>query len=507
MNAQLFDLMHRFSSVNVLVVGDAMLDEYLEGQTHRLSREAPVPVVSITERNDAPGGAANTALNIQAMGGKGTLLSVIGTDPDGALLRRALEDAGVDTAYVIGHPYRQTLAKRRVAAGGQMIVRYDQGSAGSIDTRTEDVLVEHLRRLFLQSDAVIISDYGYGVLTPRVIDTLRILQTEHPRVIVADAKDLAAYREVGVTAVKPNYGEAVTLLALPKLEGACARAEQMAPYTERVLELTGAQIAAITLDTEGALVVERDSLPYRTYAQAAPDSRAAGAGDTFVAALTLALCAGADTASAAEMAQAAAHIVVTKPGTTICSSLELEEFLLGGDKFFTDPERLASRLDTERGACRRIVFTNGVFDILHRGHIAYLNQAKALGDILVVGVNTDEGVRRLKGPSRPINNLEDRIQVLAGLSSVDYLVAFDEPTPAELMRVLRPDVFVKGGDYTRDRLPEAKVIEEYGGVVQILPFVDNHSTTYTIERIREVYASPAVAPQAAAASAESSPSA
>jgi D-beta-D-heptose 7-phosphate kinase/D-beta-D-heptose 1-phosphate adenosyltransferase len=277
-------------------------------------------------------------------------------------------------------------------------------------------------------------------------------------------------------------------LGLPRLEGACARAEQIAPYADRMLDITGAQIAAITLDTEGALVCERGNAPYRTYSDAQPDSKAAGAGDTFVAGLTLSLLAGADTADAAEIAQAAARIVVAKPGTTSCTADELRSLILGSDKYYANPAQLAEQLINERTGCRRVVFTNGCFDILHRGHITYLNQAKALGDILVVAVNTDESVQRLKGPTRPINGLEDRLQVLAGLSSVDYLLAFDDATPARLLEIIKPDVFVKGGDYTRETLPEAAAVEAYGGSVQILPYIENRSTTGMIARIRSAEA-------------------
>jgi D-beta-D-heptose 7-phosphate kinase/D-beta-D-heptose 1-phosphate adenosyltransferase len=488
MNANVLNLIAGFADLKVLVIGDAMLDCYLEGKTHRLCREAPVPVVNVAERRAVPGGAANTAVNARTLGGQVTFLSVVGNDADGESLCAALEEQGVNTEAVLAHPFRHTLVKTRVIASSHMIVRFDDGSTGALDPQTEDALVERLTALYPTCDALIISDYGYGILTPRVIGAITMLQAMHPRVLVADAKNLSVYHGVGLTAVKPNYSETVSLLGLPKVDGACARAEQMAPLGESVLEITGSRLAAVTLDSEGALMFEEGTLPYRTYAQPTPDSHAAGAGDTFVAAMTLALAAGADTQTVAEIASGAANIVVRRDGTTVCSMHELSEYFSVGAKFVADPARLAARLEEERQGCRRVVFTNGCFDILHRGHIAYLNRAKALGDVLVVGVNTDEGVRRLKGPTRPINSLEDRVQVLSALSSVDYLIAFNEDTPVELIRALRPDVFVKGGDYTRETLPEAAVVEAQGGVVQILPYIEDHSTTSMIERIREVYA-------------------
>ena len=216
----------------------------------------------------------------------------------------------------------------------------------------------------------------------------------------------------------------------------------------------------------------------------------AGAGDTFASALALALAAGAPTSTAAELASAAAAVVVGKERTATCSAQELREFVSAEGKYVSDLGRLAARVEFYRRQGEKVVFTNGCFDILHRGHITYLNRAKALGDVLIVGVNSDDGIRRLKGPDRPINSLEDRVQVLAALSCIDHLVAFDEDTPCNLIRAIRPHVFVKGGDYTRERLPEAPLVEELGGVVHILPYLQDRSTTGLIERIPEVYSRP-----------------
>jgi D-beta-D-heptose 7-phosphate kinase/D-beta-D-heptose 1-phosphate adenosyltransferase len=241
---------------------------------------------------------------------------------------------------------------------------------------------------------------------------------------------------------------------------------------------------AVTLDTEGALVFERGRPAYRTYARPTPPSRAAGAGDTFVAALALALAAGGHTPAAVEVASAAASIVVGTDGTSVCGQEQLSEYFTAVSKTLHSVDRLAARAAFHHEQGRRIVFTNGCFDILHRGHITYLNRAKALGDLLVVGINSDESVRRLKGSGRPINGLEDRVQVLAALSCIDHIVPFDGDTPEELIRAIRPDVFVKGGDYTIEQLPEAGLVEQLGGTVQLLPFVEDRSTTGIIERIR-----------------------
>ena len=245
-------------------------------------------------------------------------------------------------------------------------------------------------------------------------------------------------------------------------------------------------MAAITLDSEGALLIERHQPPHRVFPQVSRRACVAGAGDTFTSALALALAAGATGVAATELAGAAAAVVVGKERTAACSAQELREFISAGGKIFGDLQSLSKRTAFFREQGRRVVFTNGCFDILHRGHITYLHRAKALGDVLIVGVNTDGGIRRLKGSGRPINTLEDRLQVLAALSCIDHLIAFDEDTPCNLIRSLRPDVFVKGGDYTRERLPEAPLVEELGGIVQILPLVQDRSTTGIIQRIQQV---------------------
>lgn len=483
-------LIDAFTRLNVLVIGDAMLDSYLEGSTNRLCQEAPVPVVTLSLRKNIPGGAANTAVNIRSLGGQVTFLSAIGDDLEAHLLRQALEERGVSTDRILSQPQRQTLVKHRVIASGQMLLRFDQGSTNSINSETEQALIDDLTHFYSLYDAVVISDYGYGILTPRVIQAIAQLQSHTPRLLVVDSKNLAAYRHVGVTAVKPNYYEAMGLLGIrdPILDaaGVCnTRADRITLYAEEILNITGAQIAAVTLDTEGAVIFERGSLPYRTYAQPTAHSRATGAGDTFVSALTLALAAGATTSTAAELASAAAVVIVNKEDTAACSVDELQAHLSCDDKYIIDVSVLSARLELYRQQGRRIVFTNGCFDILHCGHIAYLNRAKALGDILVIGINTDDSIRRLKGSSRPINTLSDRVQVLAALSCIDHIIAFDDDTPCNLVRAVRPDVFVKGGDYTREMLPEAPIVEALGGTVQILPYLENRSTTSIIERIQQ----------------------
>lgn len=473
-----------FQDVRVLVIGEAILDTYSGGSARRLCREAPVPVVSVEERQDAPGGAANTAVNVRTLGGDVVFLSVIGGDGEGQILTQALASQGVSPANVLVQPGRRTLHKHRICAGSQMLLRVDSGDTAPVDREREDEVIEQLEELAPRRQAIVVSDYGYGVLTPRVTSALARIQASSPRLLIVDSRDLAGYRDAGATVVKPNYEEALRLLGLPEAPSAADKAEWMTPHGERVLKATGAQIAAVTLDSEGALIFERGRPPYRTYAQPSPSSSPAGAGDTFVAVMALALASRAPTPAAAELASAAASIVVSKDGTATCSGLELLAQVAGREKWVDDLERLKIGLAYERQRGRRIVFTNGCFDILHSGHIAYLNRAKSLGDVLVVAINSDASVRRLKGPARPINRLEDRIKVLAALSAIDYIVAFNEDNPSRLIQEVRPDIFVKGGDYTREMLPEAALVEALGGKVHILPYVEDRSTSGIIERIR-----------------------
>jgi D-beta-D-heptose 7-phosphate kinase/D-beta-D-heptose 1-phosphate adenosyltransferase len=490
-NAQtqrLLDLIAQFPRLQVLVIGDAILDAYLQGTASRLCREAPVPIVDVTEADYVPGGAANTAANIATLGGQVHFLTVIGDDVPGHQLCSELGRCGVSLEGIVQSPNRETLVKQRLLADEQLLVRFDRGSTAEISPDEEDGLIEQLNRHFPTCDAVVISDYAYGIMTPRLMLTLQRLQSLHPHLMVIDSKHLQTYSRLGATAVKPNYDEAIQLLSLPRLTGA-ERIAQMARYGQEILAKTGAWMAAITLDQDGALIFLEDetgtvSEPTRTLATPAPSNYATGAGDTYVATLVLALAAGADPHGAASLAATATAVIVTEPGTTRCRPAALRRTLMEANKRVMDQTELVSIVAQQRGLGRRIVFTNGCFDILHSGHVTCLERAKALGDVLIVGVNSDDSIRQLKGASRPVNGLADRLTVLAALGCVDYVVPFADLAPRELIRLIRPDVYAKGGDYTRQSLPETPLIEELGGEVVILPYIGDRSTTNLIQQIR-----------------------
>lgn len=487
------ELLDRLAGRRVLVVGDCVLDGWLRGGAARLSREAPVPVVELTATTLAAGGAAGAAANAAGLGAQVQLLSATGADSDGRLLRAALQEAGVPDADVLLDPTRRTHAKRRVSAAGQMLLRLDEGPGRPLGPAVARRLAVRLSALAAGADVVVVSDYGLGVADPdTVIGPLRAAG-EGP-LLVVDARDPGRWRGLRPDVVKPNWAEAAPLLGVEAAAwtgagtgaGAGAgtdRAALVEARGERVLAATGARIAAVTLDVDGAVILERGRPPYRVYAAPAPPADAAGAGDAFVVAFALALAAGAATGPAAELAAAAAAVCVSRPGTVACSAADLRAALLAGPELLDLP-RLRTLVEAHRRRGQRLVFTNGCFDVLHPGHLAHLNRAKALGDVLIVGLNSDASVRRLKGPGRPATPLADRAEIVAALSCVDHVVAFEGDTAADLLAAVRPEVYVKGSDHSRESLPETELVERLGGQVVILPLVADRSSGAVLAHIR-----------------------
>lgn len=485
MSDQIQHVIQKFSGIKVLVVGDVLLDVYMHGSPGRICREAPVPVVDLASRTEVPGGAGNAAIAFRSLGARVRLVGVTGSDPEGQRLRRCLEEQQVATEHLLAAEGRRTRTKNRVLASSQMLVRFDEGSVEEVSPEVEERILHSLPALYRSADVVLVSDHNGGTVTPRIIEAIGRLHKSDARILAVDSRrKLSAYRGIGATLVKPNYDEAIDFLGLEKTSDADRRREVAAAFGESILLQTGARIVAVTIDSDGAIVFEEGCQPYRTYGVQAVSSYAAGAGDSYVAAVALALASGAETTEAAELGSAAAAVAVAKAGTTNCSQNELLGQVSFDGKYVQDLSRLVLRLDLYRRQGKRIVFTNGCFDILHRGHVTYLSRAKSSGDVLVLGVNSDASIQKLKGPERPINTLEDRVQVLGALSCVDHIVAFDGETACDVVRVVRPDVYVKGGDYTKERLPEAPIVEQLGGEIRILPLVEDRSTTRIIERIR-----------------------
>ncbi|HZS02955.1 MAG TPA: D-glycero-beta-D-manno-heptose 1-phosphate adenylyltransferase [Chloroflexota bacterium] len=485
----LVDVVRRFRRLRTLAIGDVMLDSYLEGTAARLCAEGPVPVVRKTAEQRAPGGAANTAANLRALGAEVDLLGLVGRDAAGALLRAALRERGVDPRWLVEDDRASTLHKLRILADGQYVVRFDEGETRCCADAAEARLLAHLEETYLRCDVVVVSDYRYGVLSDGLLARLRALRAARPRALLVDSKALGRFAAAGATVVTPNHHEA-QLLVEPSGDAPTERPAlpAMERLGRRLLEAVDAECAAITLGADGVCLVPRGGDVVHLPAHPVARANDVGAGDSFAAAMALALGAGAGPADAARIGIEAAAVAVTRPRTAIVAhqdllrrvSLHAHAEAPGGREALA---RLAARLDGARAAGRRIVFTNGVFDILHAGHVEFLRQAKALGDVLVVGVNTDRGARRLKGERRPINPEGDRLALVAALDAVDHAVLFDEDTPARLIRALRPHVHVKGGDYAEAPLPEAEAVHAVGGQVVILPLVGSLSTTAVIDRI------------------------
>jgi D-beta-D-heptose 7-phosphate kinase/D-beta-D-heptose 1-phosphate adenosyltransferase len=456
----------------------------VKGISTRLCPEAPVPVVDVTDRVELPGGAANTACNVAGLGATVYFASVIGNDADGDKAVSLLQHAGINTSNVIRSGNRKTIVKTRVMAGGHVLTRFDAGDESAIDEACNDTMVSVVSDI-AQYDAVIISDYAKGIITQRLIDTLTDAKQNYSSVFIAvDSKRLSFFRKLQPSLVKPNYDEAIKLLNLAPRGN--DRKEQLAAWGESLYTQTQAQITALTLDAEGTLLFDKSNCIYRTTAPAVANPNVSGAGDTYISAFTLASVAGATAVTASAVATAAATIAIQKEGTASCSCRELQNYFDIHSKYISSCETLKMVCDVYHASGRRIVFTNGCFDILHSGHVSYLEQARNLGDILIVGVNTDDSIRRLKGATRPINTLADRMNVLAALRCIDYVIAFgseEDDTPIPVLAVVKPHIFAKGGDYTEADLPEAETIRKHGGVIRFIPFVPEHSTSRIIQRI------------------------
>ncbi|MDM7991189.1 D-glycero-beta-D-manno-heptose 1-phosphate adenylyltransferase [Arthrobacter sp. zg-Y877] len=465
------------ASLRVAVIGDVMLDGWWSGVTERFCREAPAPVVDIQRRNYAAGGAGNTAMNLQCLGARVRLGGLTGSDAAGAQLRTILSGAGVDLAGLVQHSGAETATKYRIVAGEQVLFRLDDG--GRFPAAAEELLAASVPALVEGADALVVCDYGTGLLHGRVRDALIALRGG--RLTVVDAHDAAAWSGLAPDLVTPNAAEAALLLGRDLGPDRAAGVRAAAPA---LLAAAGTAAAAVTLDRDGAALISAGGGFHRTWARPAAEKQASGAGDTFVACLTLARAAGLPLSTAADLAQNAADIVVQRPGTSVCSTADLEKHLDSFADTALSQSELLARTAAERSAGRRIVLTNGCFDVLHRGHTRYLNQAKQLGDILVVALNSDASARRLKGPGRPINPVHDRAGIIAALSCVNYVTIFDTDTPIPLIRELRPDIYAKGGDYSAQMLAETPVVEECGGRVRILDYVSDHSTTALVSRIR-----------------------
>jgi D-beta-D-heptose 7-phosphate kinase/D-beta-D-heptose 1-phosphate adenosyltransferase len=466
-----------FAAARVLVAGDVMLDRYWTGSTSRISPEAPVPVVRVGRDRAQAGGAANVALNLAALGVRTELLGVIGSDEAGAQLRQRVSDAGIDASF-IESPLHPTITKLRVMSRNQQVIRLDfeesLADAGAFD---RSVFAAAFSQRLGDADAVILSDYGKGTLSD--VAALIAICRAAGKPVTVDPKGSDYARYTGATLLTPNLAE------LEAVVGVCADDETLVAKATQLMLKLDLQALLVTRSEKGMSLLRpgREPLHLPTVAREVFD--VTGAGDTVIATLTAAIAAGADLDYAVQLSNFAAGVTVGKLGAATVSPAELRAQLApdrGSEALAMSEDALLAWVAEARARGQRIVMTNGCFDLLHVGHLRYVEAARALGDALIVAVNTDESVRKLKGPSRPLNTVADRMRILAGLKCVDAVVAFAEDTPARLIGRVLPDVLVKGGDYSVEQVAGHEAVAAAGGRTVILDFHQGYSTTSTIQR-------------------------
>jgi len=467
----------RFDSKGVLVVGDIMLDRYWKGPTARISPEAPVPVVNIDHTEERPGGAGNVALNLASLGCPAWLIGATGNDEAGTVLKTRLEAAGVVCSFIT-RSQQPTITKLRILSQQQQLIRLDFENAFNINA---DVIENHTNLLMDKAGAVLLSDYGKGVLSnPNLL--IKAARAKGLPVVV-DPKGTDFSRYYGATLLTPNLQEFEAVV------GPCTNETELVQKGQILRSDLGLDALLVTR-SENGMTLLREGYPelhLPTHAKEVFD--VTGAGDTVAATLAAALAAGEELSQAAALANIAAGIVVGKLGTATVSLPELRrgmKKLQGGNtRGVISREQLLIAVEEAHAQGEKIVFTNGCFDLLHPGHVGYLAQAKRQGDRLIVAVNDDASVQRLKGEGRPINSIERRMAVLAGLQAVDWVVPFSEDTPIELLSEIRPDILLKGGDYSVDEVVGHEFVESYGGKVMVLEFLDDCSTTALVDKMKK----------------------
>ncbi len=467
----------QFELAKVCVIGDLMLDRYWQGSSNRISPEAPVPVVKVTQKEDRPGGAGNVALNIAALGASATLSGTIGNDEAGQILQECMSAAGIKTQLQIAE-HKPTITKLRVLSRHQQLLRMDFEErfcpADSVEIMAKAADIIRAAKI------LILSDYAKGTLSD--CQALIALAKEIGVPVLVDPKgdDYTDYR--GANLLTPNITEFEAVV------GRCHSEQELVSKGMALIESLALGALLITRGEMGMTLLRPNLPEIHLPARAREVYDVTGAGDTVIAVLAVALAAGQTLPEAVALANLAAGIVVGKLGAATVSAFELLDAVQlekGSERGIVTEEYLLMAVESARANGERIVFTNGCFDILHAGHVGYLEEARKQGDRLIVALNSDTSVRRLKGPNRPINLIDRRMAVLAGLESVDWVVSFNDDTPERLLRLVKPDVLVKGGDYNEDQVVGGDIVKASGGSVKVLQFFDDCSTTSIVNRIRQ----------------------
>ena len=477
-----YALVERLAKARVLVLGDVMLDRYVYGAVERMSPEAPVPVLRRQSERAMAGGAGNVARNIAALGGKVRLLGLVGDDAAGRELSAMLADEPGISANLIADPDRATTVKTRFVAGRQQLLRVDGETPAPASAASAAALHASIDTALPHVDIILLSDYAKGVLADEVLQRA-IARAHHTgKKLIVDPKSRDFGRYAGADLLTPNRGELAAATGIAGEDDASvANAAREAMKSANV----GAVLA--TRGERGMTLVARDSTPLHLPAEAREVFDVSGAGDTVIAVLAAALAVGADLPQAARLANTAAGIATSKLGTAVVHPADLLGALQARDVLASEAkvvglESALERVQRWRSAGEKIAFTNGCFDLIHPGHVSLLSQARGSADRLIVGLNSDASIRRLKGKDRPVQNETARGIVLASMGAVDLVILFEEDTPIELIRAIRPDVLVKGADYRVDQVVGADVVQAYGGRVMLAELLPGHSTTGTIAR-------------------------
>ncbi len=466
-----------YKKARVLVIGDVMLDQFWQGSANRISPEAPVPIFSYQSTTRAPGGAGNVAMNLATLGVDTTLIGVIGDDENGDVLKAQFQAHHIDFIPCLADQAKPTITKIRMMSHHQQLLRVDNEHL----PMTSKSLLNTVSDYIADFDYIIASDYAKGALID--IPAILALAKLHGKHVLVDPKGSDFSRYQGAFLLTPNLPEFHTIVGKTHDE------EELISEAKKLLQSLDLSALLLTRSESGMSIFDRqdDDIGYTHHtAKAQEVFDVTGAGDTVIALLTASLAAGCELDIAVELANLGAGVVVGKIGTATVTTHELELALnrAGTLQGFLSEEQLLTEIHKARAHGETIVMTNGCFDILHKGHVDYLTQASKLGDRLLVAINTDESVKRIKGESRPANALDSRAEVLAGLRAVDWVVAFDEDTPTRLIQACAPDFLVKGGDNDPDNIPGAKEVRAAGGQVLVMNYIDGVSTTRTIARIQ-----------------------
>jgi len=471
----------------IMVVGDLILDEYIWGTVNRISPEAPVPILESRSENLALGGAANVANNLVALGCEVFLVGALGQDEKGDRLLELIGNRTIHTDGIFRFVHRPTTSKMRIIAHSQQILRIDKEDDRPITEETENKFIKYINSALPAMDGVICSDYNKGLLTEKIITTIMHRAKNSRKMVIVDPKGTDFSRYKGAFAVTPNEKE-MERVAPIKITGK----EDLERAAEYLMTLTRAEAILITRGKDGMILYRKKQKPHEIQTRAREVYDVTGAGDTVVSVFGMALFSGFNFEEAAWLANSAASIVVGKIGTAVVTLKEINEFLqeemLRASRTVLELDELVKLVSMAKSAGKKVVFTNGCFDLIHGGHIEFLQKARDLGDLLIIGLNSDGSVRKIKGDGRPIKTAEERANILSSLKNVDYITVFDDLTPENLIREIRPDILVKGDDYQLDEVVGKEIVEGYGARVELIPIVKGHSTTHTLEKILQNHA-------------------